>query len=223
LTARIAVTQRVIENQSYPETRDSLARNWPDWIATVAPAAAILPVPNRPESVDDWWAAAAPEILVLSGGNDWGEAPERDETERRLLQSAESAGVPILAVCRGLQVLNMCYGGTILTDLSSVAPEDHVNKDHPIKLKHSAATSLAGGPEVTVNSYHNQGVRMDGLADGFKVFALADGEIVEGMFHETKPILAIQWHPERASPSAAFDRALALAIFSGGPFWPAAA
>jgi len=217
------VTQRVIENQSYPETRDALARDWPDWIASVAPAAAILPVPNRPEGVAEWWAATVPEVLVLSGGNDWGEAPERDETERQLLQSAESAGVPILAVCRGLHVLNMCFGGTIVTDLSSVAPEGHVNNDHAITLQHSAATALAGGPVVTVNSYHYQGVRTDGLANGFKVFALADGEIVEGMFHETKPILAIQWHPERASPSAKFDRALALAIFSGGPFWPTAA
>ena len=179
----------------------------------------MLPVPNRPESVLDWWETAAPEALVLSSGNDWGEAPERDETERRLLGAAVDSGVPVLAICRGLHVVNICFGGTLIADLASVAPSGHVNEDHPVILENSVVAALAGSKVMTVNSYHNQGVKREDVARGFEVFAIADGEIVEGMFHETKPILAIQWHPERVGPSASFDRALAQAIFSQGCFW----
>jgi len=222
MTRRIAVSQRVVENSTYPETRDVLARDWPDWIGTVLPQAAILPVPNRAAGIDDWWGAAAPDALVLSGGNDWGQAPDRDETERRLLEAAQGSGVPVLAVCRGLHVVNVCFGGTVAVDLASIAPGQHVSHDHAIDLDDSPVASLSGGQTATVNSYHNQGILKSGVAKGFKVFALADGDIVEGMFHETKPILAIQWHPERPSPSAAFDRALTQAVMARGAFWTAA-
>jgi anthranilate/para-aminobenzoate synthase component II len=219
LTSRIAISQRVVENQSYPETRDALARDWSDWIATAIPGAALLPVPNRPAGVTDWWAAAAPQALVLSGGNDWGEVSERDETERRLLDVAQDSNVPIFAVCRGLHVVNICFGGALVADLASITHGQHVNNHHAITLDDSGVANLASRSTLAVNSYHNQGVHVDGVADGFRVFARAEGQIVEGMVHESKPILAIQWHPERQSPSESFDQDLIRALFSEGPFW----
>lgn len=220
---RIAVTQRVVDNASYPEPRDALAQDWATWLATVAPEAALLAVPNRPDGVDVWWAAVRPEALVLSGGNDWGSAPARDATETRLLAKARKEGLPVLAVCRGLQAVNVLFGGALIRDVGTRTGAKHVAADHPVTLDGSAIAGMASGRSLTVNSFHNQGVGVDGVASGFSVFATAADGIVEGMAHQREPILAVQWHPERASPSAAFDTAIARALLTKGAFWAGAA
>ena len=216
---RIAISQRVVQNQGYPEPRDALAQDWAEWLASIDPQAALLAVPNRPDGVDIWWAAAAPDALILSGGNDWGSAPDRDETERRLIDLACCERRPILAVCRGLQALNVCRGGALVTDIAALAPETHVAHDHVVKLDSSAVGKLAGTGTVTVNSFHNQGVVTSGIADGFHAFATAEGGIVEGMIHDRDPILAVQWHPERPNPAATFDAAFTRLLFAKGAFW----
>ena len=216
---RIAISQRVVQNAGYREPRDALAQDWSSWVAGVQPGAALLGVPNRPEGVANWWRSAEPEALILSGGNDWGEAPERDATERRLIELATARHCPILAVCRGLQVLNVCHGGTIESNVASQTAERHVAQDHAVELDTSAVSKLAGDRKIIVNSFHNQGVTTGGIATGFRAFAVATGGIVEGMMHEREPMLAVQWHPERPSPSATFDAAFTRLLFTRGAFW----
>jgi len=216
---RIAITQRIIENQSYPETRDGLAADWGDWIDGAAPGAIMVPVPNRGDRATEWWTEIRPDALILSGGNDWGEAPARDDTERRLLDAARQAGTPVFAVCRGLQAVNACFGGGIVDDVAARTGVAHVAQTHGIDLDKSPVSALAGSPTLIVNSFHDQGVMIDGVAPGFQVFAAAKDGIVEGMFHQSEPIVAIQWHPERTSPSAAFDVALFQALLEHGAFW----
>ncbi|MBT4710209.1 MAG: C26 family cysteine hydrolase domain-containing family [Alphaproteobacteria bacterium] len=216
---RIAITQRIIENQSYPETRDGLAADWGDWIQAATPDAVMMPVPNRADAATDWWTEIRPDALILSGGNDWGEAPARDDTERRLLDAARQAGTPVFAVCRGLQAVNACFGGAVIDDVAARTGVTHVAQNHGIELDKSPVSALAGSPTLTVNSFHDQGVVVDAVAPGFQVFAVAKHGIVEGMFHQSEAIVAVQWHPERTSPSAAFDVALFNALLEHGAFW----
>ncbi|MBT4890680.1 MAG: gamma-glutamyl-gamma-aminobutyrate hydrolase, partial [Rhodospirillales bacterium] len=78
---RVAISQRTTNSESYHESRDALAHDWHDWAAVSLPDAAIFAVPNSPGDVDRWWRLCKPELLVLSGGNDWGESSQRDQTE----------------------------------------------------------------------------------------------------------------------------------------------
>ena len=159
------------------------------------------------------------DVLVLSNGNDWGDAPERDRTEIALIASFKSNGRPVLGVCRGIQALNAAAGGGIMTDVAAVSGNCHVARDHSVTLCDERFAELAGGKTLTVNSFHGEGVAGNSLAPGFRAFALAEGDIVEGMLHETHAMLGIQWHPERVSPSAAFDEKLIRALFDTGAFW----
>jgi len=216
---RIAVTQRVVDNNTYPERRDALAQDWTAWLSRVLPQAAALAVPNRSDGLDTWFDAASPNAVVMTGGNDWGDAPERDETERRLVDRARSAGLPILGVCRGMQALNIILGGSVVSDLPAITGQEHVAQDHTVKLNGAPFASFADGNEIKVNSYHDQGVAIPGIAERLVVFAEAADGIVEGFYHPDEPIIAVQWHPERQSPSADFDAALAAALFERSAFW----
>ncbi len=127
--------------------------------------------------------------------------------------------MPVLGVCRGLQVINFLIGGTIEADLESRTKTKHVASNHPVALRGAQFLRMAGADRLEVNSYHDQGVRHDGLAGDCTAFALADDAVVEGFHHVREPILAVQWHPERPDPAAAFDRALITRLFADRAWW----
>lgn len=216
---RIAITQRVIENQSYPDRRDALSQDWNCYFERLLPDAALIPVPNSLGNPAAWLEASAPSALVLSNGNDWGEAPERDRTETELYRIMAAQGRPVLGVCRGLQAINAMEGGAIVTDILSDCSLNHVACDHMVDLVEDNFRELAGTSTLTVNSYHNQGVDLAGLANGLRPFAVGKQELVEGLFHPQKAVIGIQWHPERADPAAAFDEILIRLFLERGVFW----
>ena len=211
---RIVVSQRIVENESYQERRDALSHDWSRFVEQLLPEAALLPLPNLLPDVEDWLRAVDGDALLLSNGNDWGEAPERDETESRAFRHFREAGSPVLGVCRGMQAINRLHGGTIAPDIG-----DHVARDHAVELAVGPFSEIAGGTSLEVNSFHNQGVRSDGIGKSLIPFASAAGGIVEGLHHETEPILGIQWHPERDNPATRFDLDLLRTFFSDGAFW----
>ena len=157
--------------------------------------------------------------LLLTGGEDvnpacYGAAPhpalgavhpERDATELALLAAARELRLPVLAICRGIQLLNVALGGTLLQDLPSQRPSA-VNHDQPrdaAERTHDAAivagTRLAaatGATAIAVNSYHHQAV--DRLAPGLLVSATASDGLIEGVEAEDAAwwVVAVQWHPE---------------------------
>lgn len=219
MVKRVAITQQVMENPTYPERRDALAQDWIRWFAATLPEHVVLPVPNTLNEPTSWLKAVAPQALILTGGNDWGEAHERDRTELSLVRWFRQHGKPILGVCRGLHVVNIALGGTLCTNIAGRSGTDHVAANHKVALAGELFQSWAGASEVTVNSYHNQGVISDQLAEGLKPFAIAAGAVVEGCIHADEPILAMQWHPERPSPSREFDQRLITTLFSDGGFW----
>lgn len=219
MSFRLAITQRVVKHQAYAERRDALSQDWPAYLSAVLPGAVILPLPNRPDGVKGFVEELDISGAILTGGNNWGEAPERDETESRLVSECRARALPVLGICRGLQVLNFLLGGTIETDLESRTRTKHVIRNHPVTLCGAQFLRMAGADRLEVNSYHDQGVMHEGLAGDCTAFALTEDAVVEGFHHIREPILAVQWHPERPDPAAAFDRALITRLFTDGAWW----
>lgn len=189
---RIAITQRVVDVVGRGERRDALDQRWAPLAARLD--ALILPVPNLVEDGAAWIGAVAPDLLVLSGGNDLASlpevtdtAPERDVLEAQLVEGAMADGLPVLGVCRGMQFLVNHFGGRL------AAVDDHAGTEHVITV-----TSLGEAVERrVVASYHRWGVRPDGVPREFRIVATADDGTVEGIAHATHPMRGIMWHPER--------------------------
>jgi gamma-glutamyl-gamma-aminobutyrate hydrolase PuuD len=189
----IAITQRVAVVPGYGERRDCLDQAWPRFLA----ACGLLPVivPNIPELALALCAEDEVDGLVLTGGNDLvslgGDAPERDATENALVDMAEAKGLPVLGVCRGMQVLQQ-RSGVRLTRV-----EGHVLQRQVIDVE---------GTPVEVNSYHGFGARES--QPPLEVWAVAEDGVVKAVRHSTRRSIGIMWHPERRQPFAAADMAL---------------
>lgn len=142
--------------------------------------------------------------------------PARDRFELELVRSAHAAGLPLLAICKGVQVLNVAFGGSLLQDVYTAVPGvlRHEQKNlrwdsHAHHVDVVAGTRLAGivgADRVLVNSDHHQAV--DRVAGGFVVSARSDDGVVEGLEDpEHAWCLGVQWHPERM-PDDGLTRAL---------------
>lgn len=156
--------------------------------------------------------------LILSGGNDiqahlFGEephrltdecCPERDHYEITLAQLAAKQRKPILGICRGLQLLNVAFGGTLYQDLSLFSPNvhQHTQKAPTYAASHSVDIikgtmlhQVFGCDTVQTNSFHHQGIKA--LADGFVVNAKSKDGVIEGIEKmDESYMLGVQWHPE---------------------------
>jgi putative glutamine amidotransferase len=131
--------------------------------------------------------------------------PERDSTDLILLEIAELRKMPVLAICFGMQSLNVSRGGSLIQDIESEVPEpvkhekdqvDH-RPSHPIRIEpDSALTQLAGGQTVLVNSSHHQAIKQTGR--DLQVIARALDGVIEAVI-DPRPdrfVLGVQWHPE---------------------------
>ncbi len=147
--------------------------------------------------------------------------PDRDETTLPLIRHAIAAGVPVLAICRGIQELNVAFGGTLHQSLRELpgrldhrAPEGQpqdvmYGPAHRVHLAPGGQVAeLAGAAEIEVNSLHSQGI--DRVADRLVVEATApDGTIEAVRVADASAFaLGIQWHPEYKFEDNAFGRAL---------------
>lgn len=166
------------------------------------------------------------DALVLTGGGDldpaaYGEPAHgevssvdggRDRLELALASAAVSSGVPLLAVCRGMQVLNVALGGSLHQHLPELTPADHgENGDvaHPVTA--AGASLLAGVCGERIEgclSHHHQGV--DRLGAGLVATGWADDAVVEALESPGSAawLLAVQWHPERSAASDPVQQSL---------------
>ena len=129
--------------------------------------------------------------------------PERDAAEFQLIEAFIQAGKPIFGICRGCQILNIYFGGTLHQDIPTKA-QHRLDPKLPY-LVHSVVANdplLEGlyGREFVINSCHHQAV--DKLGEGLRITARCpEDQVVEGFTHETLPVFAVQWHPEKLSGS----------------------
>ena len=156
--------------------------------------------------------------LLVPGGEDvtpalYGEDPlrqvtfmneDKDRMELALIRGAVERGMPVFGICRGIQLLNVCFGGTLYQDLPAQYPgvlghaQDMAIRGqltHRVTLEpDSLLEKLLGGEPLSVNSYHHQAVRTP--APGFTVAARAADGVIEGVEDLKRNLYAVQWHPE---------------------------
>ena len=195
------------------------------WIMSTGSLAVMIPSPTgatqRGDVTLDHYAQWL-DGLVLHGGADvsplsYGEEPLqekwagdkiRDEYEIDLVAAFERAGKPVFGVCRGLQLLNVAYGGTLYQDIATQLPQARLHRDatvydrnfHMVEIVPDSqlAKLYPGTKQVKVNSIHHQAIK--DLAGGFVVEAVSpDDGMVEAIRRPDpeKPYMAaVQWHPE---------------------------
>lgn len=152
------------------------------------------------------------DALVLTGGSDinpklFGEAnngsegidDERDQKEYELIKLFE--GKPILGICRGHQILNAYYGGSLIQHIDAykrhVRTPENIDNVHTVKASEGSFLRKLYGEEFPVNSSHHQAVKAPG--EGFDILAYSDDGYIEATECKEKNIVTVQWHPERMS------------------------
>jgi putative glutamine amidotransferase len=176
-------------------------------------------IPDEVDSVLD-----GVDGLVVAGGGDVdpvsygasdagssGTDPKADATEIALVRAARAREVPVLAICRGMQIANVAFGGSLTQDIGQVGTAHEPISDDPDAVLGAihdiviAPASLLGrvlgaGPR-TVNTIHHQAI--DRLAEGFQVTARAEDGVIEAIeTDDAWPFLGVQWHPEKRAGNA---------------------
>lgn len=179
--------------------------------------AVLTPTTTSPDEIVDKF-----DGFVLTGGADvdpyeyggrndesiYGVNLERDQYELAIARSLIERSVPLLAICRGIQVLNVALGGTLVEHIPNEYGESVIHRDkrvdhvlHPVSIDpKSALASIIGETEIECPSYHHQSVR--DLASDFTVCARSDDGVIEAIESDRYPnVIAVQWHPEYVADS----------------------
>ncbi len=189
-----------------------------DMIQAIVKAGAVaipLPVVDKAEIPHQLNAI---DGLVFSGGEDvdprlYGEElqstahridPVRDRYELELMELALDTDIPILCICRGMQLLNVYRGGSLYSDISLISEEvlNHWETSEPWRAVHPVmmkaghfATDVLGGTTIEANSIHHQSVNV--LGDGLEIVGHSTDNVVEAIaLKDRSNLLAVQWHPE---------------------------
>lgn len=198
---KIIYTQRVEFIQSYGEHRDCCDQMIPLFLERCG----FIPIPimNCPDIVESFVQSVLANGIFFTGGNDLskygGDAPERDETERRLLKISIQKNIPLFGICRGMQFI-MDYFGSSLEKV-----DGHVKMNHRVK---------GNIFRDRVNSYHKMGA--------FKVnrplitLGKAEDGVIEAVQHEKYSMAGIMWHPEREKGFSQKDINIIKKFYEGG-------
>lgn len=126
---------------------------------------------------------------------------ERDEHELRLLDQALERDIPVLAICRGHQLLNVALGGSLLQHIEDDAhrwTDDGASSWHELSFEAGRLRNIYGREPARVNSRHHQAITPERLADGMRCVSLSHDSYVEAMESEAhRWTVGVQWHPER--------------------------
>lgn len=187
----------------------------------------IVRLSHHQHNVEDLWKC---DGILLSGGEDvhprrYGKDEllehcdeideDRDAFEWEVLDHAVKKQLPLLGICRGLQVANVYFGGTLIPHIPLAGKFDHTklgvrDRYHGIKVDHSSRLSeIVGGVEGEINSAHHQAA--DRIGKGLVANALSPDGVVEGLEKQDRSddifFLLVQWHPERMTDlNSAFSR-----------------
>jgi putative glutamine amidotransferase len=201
------------------------SRNFVEGIQDAGGLPLVLPI-GQPEDAKRYIQRI--DKLLLGGGHDvnpklYGQEPhpyleeineKRDAFELKLIDEAIKQGKPIFGICRGMQLINVAFGGSLYQDISLFGPTSikHVQESemtkqtHLVQIKASSRLATFLPEDYSVNSYHHQTIK--NVAPNFTVIAQAPDGIIEGIEANDLPILAIQWHPELTRNALATEQQL---------------
>jgi gamma-glutamyl-gamma-aminobutyrate hydrolase PuuD len=187
----IAISQRIDVLGERSETRDCLDQKLNAIILKIG--LMPLPVPNFLEDtsnvLNSWLDNIRPQGVILSGGNDIGEYPARDITESLLINYAQNNRLPLIGICRGMQMIAHYFG----VGLKPV--KGHIDTEHNLLI----VDKLIEMPKL-VNSFHKFSI--DSCPNEFEVIAYAQSGEIEAIRHKNLPWVAFMWHPERGIMSS---------------------
>jgi putative glutamine amidotransferase len=207
-----------------------LSRNYSDSIAAAGGSPVVIPLGETAEPMLP--IAEKLDGILLTGCNSdldpslYGAArspkcgptqPLRDRMDVMLLEAAFRRRIPVLAICFGIQSLNVFCGGSLIQDIPEAfgtavphsSPETGEAAGHEIKISRgSVLEQIAGGTEVVVNSTHHQAIERAGR--DLEVIARAPDGVIESVVCSNRDhwALGVQWHPEKSYCSDAFSRRL---------------
>ncbi|MBS3109536.1 gamma-glutamyl-gamma-aminobutyrate hydrolase family protein [Candidatus Woesearchaeota archaeon] len=226
----MAITQRNEKNR-HGSAIDVLEQNYVNFFEKFG--IKLIAIPNSTSDIEQYFTQLPVKALIITGGGDvdpklyGGKRKEgmelssmRDATEKKLMAYAVEHKLPVLGICRGCQFINVFFGGKVITGIKDAVGETHVGVEHGIKVVDASVQAVLG-KKGKVNSYHDHGMTEKELAKGLKPFALSEKGVIEGYYHESLPIAAIIWHPERKSPDNKFNAKIIKAFMAGKLFWKA--
>lgn len=210
----IGMSMRITENPSYVEYRDSISHDWVNYLNKhdISP---IL-IPNNLKNIKEFLNSVDVSGIIISGGDSIIQNPtnpnetiyhQRDVTEWDILKIGIKKKLPILGTCRGFQMINTFFGGNIAQNIST-SYKHIVAHEHQIDIIENPITEGFLDPKPYVNSYHDDGVRIQDLSDELIPFATWNNQMIEGLYHPSLPIVGVQWHPERSPNSKDLDETI---------------
>jgi len=222
----VATTQRHLEDE-HGNYRDVLECSYTKYFGRRG--ISLVPVSNAHDDPERLFGIAGDGLLITGGdevdpslyGGKHREgyvvSEERDRTERRLLEEGLERGISVLGVCRGIQTINVYFGGG-LEDVNGGKEAHPPNSHHEVEVTSERLIDELGYETATVNSYHDQAVTLDTLSSELEPFAIHDDRIVEGLHHPDYRLAAVQWHPERDDEKN-IDRLLVESFEQASLFW----
>jgi gamma-glutamyl-gamma-aminobutyrate hydrolase PuuD len=204
---RIGITQRLIRDPRHGEIRDALDVRWSELLRELG--ALAVPIPSHGDAIA-FASALQLDGLIFSGGNDLSALSEdplaklRDACELPLLRYALANRLPVLAVCRGMQLVVHALGGALAQTAG------HAGTRHALEVSADAAPGSYSemlAPLREVNSFHDWAVVAAGPE--LRVCARAPDGTIEAVEHPGHRLFGQMWHPEREAPFSAIDRAIA--------------
>jgi len=218
----VALTMRIVEAGGYNELRDAISHDWTKFLEAHEIVPLLVPnAMNRPELLLERLGA---EGVIIGNGEDipviYGDGQTidfsgpRERTEKKILDYAMRNRLPVLGVCRGMQFINLYFGGSLARcDDICQKPGQHVSARHPIEIVEGRFVDVSSDG-ITVNSYHGNCVTQDSISPSLEVFATdIEGRVIEGFYHPELPVVGIQWHPEREGASEELDLAIMEKLF----------
>ncbi len=206
---KIGITQRVEMNLSSGEVRDCLDQKWYELSNKFN--FSLIQIPNKHNDIHLWLKDSGVEGFILSGGNDLGflknpinASKDRDMTEIIILNLAERLNLPVLGICRGIQMINHYFGGKL------VPIKGHICTKHHLKIKFPDNKIS----EKYVNSCHRWGINNNSLGKKLVPFAWDKNGYIEGILHPELKWKGLMWHPERMNDLDALDKEIIFDLFS---------
>lgn len=174
-----------LDYTEHGEARISVDQAWLTLLTDLEFSPVLLPFGGG--DAHDTIQRLKPDAIILTGGNDVLEdgpsySAERNKFELALLDESIKNNIPVLGICRGMQIMNLYGKGSVAKTGS------HTAKDHPVEWL---------GHNIVVNSFHNFFINAESLSNDFVVDAQADDGSIEAFHHKQYPWAAIMWHPER--------------------------